>query len=40
MLLKGKKPPEEIIDNDKLKASKFLKLIVLNIKNINNVNEE
>ena len=38
--LTGKKPPDEIIDNDKLKASKVLKFKVLNNININNVNDE
>ena len=39
-LLFGKKPPDDIIDNDKLNASKVLKLIILNRINIINVNEE
>ena len=40
ILFTGKKPPDEIIDNDKLKASKVLKFKVLNNININNVNDE
>ena len=40
ILLTGKNPPDDIIDNDKLKASKVLKLIVLNMTNIRNVNKE
>tara|TARA_A100001011_G_scaffold19978_1_gene20292 strand:+ start:724 stop:882 length:159 start_codon:yes stop_codon:yes gene_type:complete len=38
--LLGKNPPEDIIENDKLNASKVLRLILLNKININNVNEE
>ena len=40
MLLTGKKPPDEIIDKDKLNASKVLKFIVLNNEKINIVNKE
>ena len=39
-LFVDKKPPEEIIVNDKLKASKVLKLINLYNKNIKNVSRE
>ena len=38
ILLKGKKPPEDIIVIDKLKESKVLKLINFKIINIRNVN--
>ena len=39
-LLTGKKPPDDIIDNDKLNASKVLKLIILKRINIIKVYEE
>ena len=39
-LFTGKKPPDDIIDNDKLNASKVLKLIILKRINIIKVNEE
>ena len=34
-LLKGRKPPDEIIDIDKFRESKFLKFIILRHKKIN-----
>tara|TARA_B100001564_G_C20018436_1_gene393470 strand:+ start:76 stop:306 length:231 start_codon:yes stop_codon:yes gene_type:complete len=37
--LTGKKPPDEIIDKDKLKESKILKLIKLKIKKISIVKD-
>tara|TARA_B100000401_G_C52146561_1_gene411982 strand:+ start:264 stop:386 length:123 start_codon:yes stop_codon:yes gene_type:complete len=40
MLFTGKKPPEEIIDKDKLNASNVLKFIVLNRIKIINVRIE
>ena len=40
ILLTGRKPPDDITDNDKLNASKVLKLIILNKININKVNKE
>jgi len=39
-LLTGKKPPDDIIDNDKLYASNVLKLTILKRINIISVNEE
>ena len=40
ILLTGKKPPDDITDNDKLNASKVLKLIILNKINVNKVNKQ
>ena len=38
--ISGRKPPDDIIDNDKLNASNVLRFTILNKIKINIVNEE